>query len=329
MPLTITLKAKEALARIVRDSNADVLLFNSPIERPCDEKFIQQCHERASRPNLILLLVTEGGDADAAYRIARCIQRRYENFSCFVSGYCKSAGTILMLGANDLIFSEYGEIGPLDVQLAKKDDLFEEESGLTLMSAINALHRNAQEAFDGFFSSVTEKSSGRITVRTASEIATKLTEGLYSPISQQIQPSHLGEVYRSIEIAWAYGTRLMRKSRNFNRETLDYLINNYPCHGFVIDMEEASEKFRHVRACTEDERILMDELGESAHSPQKAPVIQYISETVIAGQHSASTKATQSVKHKGDAEVPEQMRGNIPTNGEHVSDARSRRKRSI
>jgi hypothetical protein len=72
-------------------------------------KMIRTCHEAKRRPNLILLLVTEGGDPDAAYRISR-----YEKFSCLVSGYCKSAGTLLLLGANQLIFSEHGEIGPLE-----------------------------------------------------------------------------------------------------------------------------------------------------------------------------------------------------------------------
>jgi ClpP class serine protease len=40
-----------------------------------------------------------------------------------VSGYCKSAGTLIALGANELAFGEHGELGPLDVQIAKRDEV--------------------------------------------------------------------------------------------------------------------------------------------------------------------------------------------------------------
>ncbi len=52
-------------------------------------------------------MVTEGGDADPAYRIARCLQDHYDRFSLFVSGYCKSAGTLVALGAHELQMKAY------------------------------------------------------------------------------------------------------------------------------------------------------------------------------------------------------------------------------
>jgi hypothetical protein len=63
------------------------------------------------------------------------------------------------------------------------------------MTALSALYQNAQDAFDHFLVSLTTRSGGRITVRTASEVAAKLTEALYSRISGQIDPIHMGEVY--------------------------------------------------------------------------------------------------------------------------------------
>jgi ClpP class serine protease len=112
--------------------DTDIVLFNSGIERVRDRHAIKVLTERKKRKNVLLLLVTEGGDPDAAYRIARCLQDRYKKFSVLVAGYCKSAGTLLALGANELIFSENGELGPLDVQMEKKDELWEQESGLTV-----------------------------------------------------------------------------------------------------------------------------------------------------------------------------------------------------
>jgi ClpP class serine protease len=96
--------------------------------------------DRKRRKNAILILVTEGGDPDAAYRIARCFQEHYELFTCIVPGYCKSAGTLITIGAHELVMTDGGELGPLDIQMSKKDELWESQSGLTVAAALNALH---------------------------------------------------------------------------------------------------------------------------------------------------------------------------------------------
>lgn len=266
-----------------------------------------------------MILVTGGGDPDAAYRIARCLQNHYTKFTVCVSGICKSAGTLLLLGAHELAFAENGELGPLDIQLAKKDDLFGQESGLTVMTALTALHENAQDAFDHFLLSLTTRSGGRITVRTASEVAAKLTEALYSKISEQIDPIHMGEVNRSMAIAREYGKRLMEKSRNFEEETLDALISGYPSHGFVIDQEEASTRFKHVRDCTGDEIALLGELGNYALSPAQSPWMKFLSDDIIEEDEQNAAARDQEILEQpevgGDVATPT---GSIPKNGQQA-----------
>ena len=125
-------------ADVVADANdCDILLLNGPMERPLDFRVIDICATRQRRKKVILILVTEGGDADPAYRIARCLQDYYTHFSLFVNGYCKSAGTLVALGAHELIFSDKGELGPLDVQMSKEDELGATRSGLTVLSALS------------------------------------------------------------------------------------------------------------------------------------------------------------------------------------------------
>lgn len=224
-----------------------------------------------------------------------------------------------MLGANDLVFSEHGEIGPLDIQMEKKDDLFESESGLTVTTALTALHENAQEAFDHFFATVSRKSRGRITVRTASDIAARLAEALYSKVAAQLDPIHIGEVYRSMAIAREYGTRLMAKSQNFDSEALDELITAYPSHGFVIDKEEAAEKFRNVRECTLDESVLVEELGDIARVPSNRPMVRYISDDIMKGAEDATTTSVKGetiLESPGIPRTAAQATGDTATNGQ-------------
>jgi hypothetical protein len=48
---------------------------------------------------------------DAAYRIARALRHNYEKLHIFIPRECKSAGTLLLIGATSLIISE--EFSPL------------------------------------------------------------------------------------------------------------------------------------------------------------------------------------------------------------------------
>jgi len=312
--MAISPKIKQAVDRIVAATDSDVLLYNAPIERPQDSQLISRCCKRRRRRNLLLVLVTEGGDPDVAYRIARCLQDHYEKFTCFVSGYCKSAGSLLVLGANEVAFSEHGEIGPLDIQMVKKDELWESESGLTVMTALSALHEKALLAFEHFFVAVTSRSGGRITVFTGSEIAAKITDGLYAPITEQIDPLHLGEAFRAMAIAKEYGRRLMRKSRNLTAEGLERLISEYPSHSFVIDRAEAATIFRNVRECTPDERSLMEAMEETAQLPSERPLIQYLSdEPTETDQNAISTSPIETpIGGSGVAGPPPQAGGDAP-----------------
>jgi hypothetical protein len=304
------------MRRIVAEANTDILIFNAPIQRNRDYRLLRKLEARICKPNLFMILVTGGGDADAAYRIARFLQNRYERFTVCVPGFCKSAGTLIALGAHELAFTENGEIGPLDIQLAKKDDLWGQESGLTVMTALTALHENAQEAFDHFLLSLTTRSAGRITVRTASEVAAKLTEALYSKISEQIDPIHMGEVNRSMAIAQKYGQRLMEKSKNYEEETLQALISNYPSHGFVIDKEEACNLFKKVRDCTVDEVALLEDLSPFAVSPSTSPWVKFISDDIAEENEANATAETASVLEQPEVGgIVAQEGTDVPANG--------------
>lgn len=258
--------AKAANA-VAEEADADVFLFNSAIGRPFDDEVISKCCVRKKHKNVIVMLVTEGGDADAAYRIARSFQDHYEKFTCIVPGYCKSAGTLILTGAHELVMTDFGELGPLDVQMAKKDELGERESGLLVTSALEALRRSAFSSFEHFFLTMQRKSRFLITFKTAAEYATKLTTGLFSPIYGQIDPRLIAESSRAQAIGLQYGTRLGLVGQNIDDENLYRLISEYPTHGFVIDRAEAETLFKNVRKPSETEASLIKKLGKLATDP--------------------------------------------------------------
>lgn len=162
---------------IAAGSDADLLMINAPIYRPLAAHVLELCRKRRRHRNIILIVVTEGGDAGAAYRLARCLQSSYERFMLFLTGYCKSAGTLVAVGAHDLIVAATGELGPLDVQMSKPDELVLRQSGLTATAALSTPNEQAFEAFSHFLINVIGRSDSSISTRTASHVAVELTTG--------------------------------------------------------------------------------------------------------------------------------------------------------
>ena len=249
---------------VAKQLDADVIHYNGPIYRHQDRLLIEECIRRRRRKNALLMLVTTGGDPDCAYRIARCLQSKYEEFILYVSCCCKSAGTLVAIGAHCLVVSDHGELGPLDVQMSKKDELWETQSGLTVMDTLTALQHKALFTFEKIFLSIKAKSGGAITLKTATEIATEMTTGLFTSLYGQVDPMHVGEAGRAMSIANYYGKRLLTESRNIDPDALEFIISQYPSHGFVIDRQEAGRLFQNVREPTSDETLLAEKLGELA-----------------------------------------------------------------
>ena len=286
---------KEAANAIAEADNCDVFLFNSGIERPYDREMFDRCAKLRRRKNIAVVLVSEGGDPDAAYRIARCFQQHYEKFTCIIPGYCKSAGTIIAIGAHEIMMSDAAELGPIDVQMSKRDELEEWQSGLTLTSAIKALHEHSFAAFEHFFLTTMQRSKKRVTFKTATDIAAKLTAGLFSPVFQHIDPMMVGESYRATSIALHYGIRLDMHSDNLLADSLDALISKYPAHGFVIDRAEAETLFRHVKRPEGPYEKLINALKDRAYDPlsNNAEIRKFISDE----------REEKGEKHGNDEEV--------------------------
>jgi len=296
-------KIKDTSNQIANELDADVLLVNAPIENGLDDDIICAVDDRKRRKNIFLILVTPGGDANASYRIARCLQDSYERFIAFVSGYCKSAGTLCVLGANEIVMSDMGELGPLDVQVYKKDELFEASSGLVASEALSALQSRAFEMFEEYFLAIQVKSGNRITFKTATEIAAKISVGLLEPLYKQIDPLHVGEIARSMKIARDYGKRLMLRSHNYDDKTLDMLVETYPSHGFVIDKPEAETLFRNVRGSTETEKNLRKLLGKVAHLPKgRNQIFEFLSEE-IKGEKNENENKNVKTNNSGESKA--------------------------
>lgn len=204
--------------------------------------------ERKKSDKAILVLSTPGGDPHAGFRIARALQHEYENFEAIVPGMCKSAGTLVIVGASKLYLDDMSELGPLDIQVKKNDEVFGRNSGLDVLQAVSYLQTNAMAAFRSYLLELTSQAG--LSTKVASDIASTLTTGLYEPVFAQVDPMKLAEMQRAMEIAMAYGSLLNERSQNLRLDGLQKLVSGYPAHAFVIDRKEARSVFIAVEKPT-------------------------------------------------------------------------------
>ena len=285
---------------ISKGKDCDIILFNDDISWETWRTFYNQSKAREGKQkNAILILITGGGDAAAAYRIARHVQKNWDHFSLHVVGPCKSAGTLVATGANELVFYETGELGPLDVQMTKRDELWESQSGLTVQAALITLHDKTLSAFDHFMLSMKRNSGGAITFPTAADIAAKLVKAIYEPIYKQIDPAHVGEAGRAVAIAIDYGRRLADKSGNIESHNLMRLVAEYPDHGFVIDQDEATELFKRVRSVDDDESVLILSLEENGMINPGSNLICFLNQKTKKEQDSKENMDETLSSHEG------------------------------
>lgn len=241
---------------VANEYDANIFAVSGPLEPPAEDKLAQACDRiRRRRRNALLILSTFGGQPETAYRIARQLHRSYRGnpagetgrrgeLIVFVRDFCKSAGTMLALGADRLVMSASAELGLIDVQVPKEAGGGEWTSVLTPSQAFAELQFQASDHFRRFVRAIHDDLAANISVEASAGLAARMTADLLGRIYGQIDPIRLGEFERSAQITLEYGQRLQMD--NAKPGAIDRLIYDYPSHGFVIDREEAGDLFERV-----------------------------------------------------------------------------------
>ncbi|HBO5325067.1 hypothetical protein IPC1369_06340 [Pseudomonas aeruginosa] len=250
--------ARIALAQM----DCDLLIHAGGISFGQENHYVQMFEQQAQRSDhVILWLTSPGGDPDTAYQISRLLQKRYSKVSVFINGWCKSSGTLICLGANELIMDDLGQLGPLDIQILNREEFGERLSGLNPIEALKSISSQSLELLKQQFLNV--RFGGGLSTKQALEVATNLTGQLMSPITAQLDIMKYGEFTRSMRIAVEYGQRLAKSCRgnNLKPDAINLLTTGYPSHGFVIDYEEARESlFNDVNEPSQNLKVIAKNL---------------------------------------------------------------------
>ncbi|MBR2960926.1 MAG: hypothetical protein IKC44_05150 [Burkholderiaceae bacterium] len=248
-------------APIKEQTDKDLIIVYRDIDMPLFYDINQGIKERKKKinnRNCVLFLTTHGGDPNAGYRIAKCLQKNYDHIRLAVVSYCKSAGTLISLAANEIAFSDLGELGPLDIQVSKQDEVGAQASSLDIIEAMEAISSHMRKTFAK--SLIDIRFGTKISTRLAGDLAAQLTSNVAAPLYSQIDPQRVAEMQRAMSIALKYGNMLAEKSKNLKKDSLHRLVTDYPTHSFVIDKDEAANLFVNVVDLSSQEEIICDKL---------------------------------------------------------------------
>ncbi len=190
------------------------------IDRDDTAGFMEILHNIQPGENVDLLLHTGGGDVDAAEKLMAMVQATVTGgqFRVIIPDFAKSAGTLILLGADALLMSDSSELGTIDPQIFAGDG----RGNLICHSVLSYL-----DAFKTH--------------------ADKLRESPDDPVARlmlnKLDPTTLRhyEAIRDRARSFAEG-QLKRKGRNFSQITSALMdIGRWQSHGQMISWQDAKE----------------------------------------------------------------------------------------
>lgn len=253
----------------------DFLVASGAVDERLFGAIVREVTSKKTEDKIVLFLTTYGGLANAAYRIGSFLPSIYDEVTLVATSLCKSAGTLVACAAKSLVVFPFGELGPLDVQLLKRDELFERRSGLITNYALKELQQHTFNLFEHFMLSIKARGDS-ISFKMASEIAAKIASDIMEDVYAHINVDAIGEDARNLAVASEYCTRLNKRYGNLKEGSITRLVHGYPSHDFVIDYQEALTLFQRVERSTDTLFKILAAYGTDLISPRSPSVVQMV-----------------------------------------------------
>lgn len=191
---------------------------------------------------LDVILQTGGGDIDAAFSILKILKKSCKKLNIIVPLFAKSAGTLICLGADNLLLTDLSELGPLDTQIREKDSQ-DYKSALNALNALRQIRLHSLETLDITTKLIIDRSD--MNISEAIKLAIKFTGETSGRLYSKLDPNKIGEYARALDVGMKYGVTIMARYMGWDHakagKMIRRLVYSYPSHGYVIDIDELKE----------------------------------------------------------------------------------------
>ena len=205
-------------SKLCEDYNVLFLFSSGPITRWDANRIYTSVVDADREKPILLILSSPGGDIAAAYFIAK-LCREYTNltFEAAVPRHAKSAATLICCGSDRIHMGSLSELGPIDPQ-------FNGVPALALKHSVEHIAQLVKECPES-------------------------TELFSEYLSKSLKIESIGYYERVAKSATDYAIRLLglrkdsKKEPSSLKQIASRLVYDYTDHGFVIDINEATDIF--------------------------------------------------------------------------------------
>jgi ClpP class serine protease len=193
-------------------------------------KFSEHLDKIGDTTKISLYLYTNGGNTLTAWSLVNLIRSFCENFEVIIPSNCFSSGTLICLGANNLVMTKQAMLGPIDPSInGPLNPMIPGIADPNAKVPVSVEHVNA-------YIEMGKKDFGITNQKNMTEILLHLSE--------KIHPLTLGQVYKSKSQIQMLARKLM-KWQNLGKEKenaiIKFLCSESGSHDYPIRRKEARE----------------------------------------------------------------------------------------
>lgn len=191
------------------------------------EYFIAHLDKIGPCDKISLFLYTRGGDTSAARNIVNLLRMYCETLQVIVPHKAHSSGTIISLGANEIVMTKQATLGPIDPSL---------HTALNPRVPEGAIFPVSVEAVKGYL----EFAKNELSIKDDAALAS-----IFEKLSDFVHPLVLGEVYRSRAQIQMMAEQLLQNQvtdPGKTKKIIAFLCSESGSHDYTINRREAKNE---------------------------------------------------------------------------------------
>ena len=225
------------------------------IQIACQKRFGFPKPEPQETINVIL--DSTGGPLDSAFRSVLFLSRYAETLNVYVPRKAKSASTLIAVGANKIVMSPFGELGPLDTQIRDPRNPTDYISALDCYQSVDYVREFGFSTLSQALKQLATVTQGKLLLTDSLDAAANFAIGHITPMLSQTRSLDFGAWGRSLKMGERYAQILICRAAQIDQlkaeRIASRLVYGYTHHLFPIDITEASNIGLNTREMSEDE----------------------------------------------------------------------------
>ena len=218
--------AKARSSKVILFVTGDRRQLETQISKEVIDLFVEHLDAIGPSPKVSLILHTNGGDTSAAWRLINLLHTFCDVLEVIVPSKAFSAGTLLCLGANNIVMTKQAALGPIDPSI-------DHPLNPMVPGGPNARVSVSVEAVRGYLDAA--KDMG---IKDGQQVVQLLTQ-----LSAQVHPLVLGQIFRSREQIRYLAKKLLTRRMDDDKakQIIDFLCAESGSHDYTINRREAVE----------------------------------------------------------------------------------------